>query len=201
MEQARQNVDAREQSGRQRGGVQRQEGGRIIVELPGVQEQAVAFDAIKSTGLLEFVDFTNISPGQYAEGDCILTTGQVETAEARLSEGEEPLALDEYTCAAEDPEAEPDRALLNNGRPFTTIMTGAGLSDAAPILDQQFGATWAVNFVIRKGGEGVDASWIRGSNANRPVAIVLAGGCSPIRHFAGLAAARAPGRWTADHHW
>ena len=55
-------------------------------------------------------------------------------------------------------------------------MTGAGLSDAAPILDQQFGATWAVNFVIRKGGEGVDRflEYV-GSNANRPMAIVLDG--------------------------
>jgi len=177
MEQARQNVERRVNSlGVSEAVVQRQEGGRIIVELPGVQEQAVAFEAIKSTGLLEFVDFSNVATGQYLEGDCILTTEQVARAEARLAEGEEPLALDEYTCAAEDPEAEPDRALLNNGRPFTTIMTGAGLSDAAPILDQQFGATWAVNFVIRKGGEGVDRflEYV-GSNANRPMAIVLDG--------------------------
>lgn len=177
MEQARQNVERRVNGlGVSEAVVQRQEGGRIIVELPGVQEQAVAFDAIKSTGLLEFVDFSNVSPGQYPEGACILTTGQVETAEARLGEGAEPLPYNEYTCASEDPLGEPEPARLNNGRPFTTIMTGAGLADAAPVIDSQLGTSWAVNFVLKDNGEGVDRflEYI-GSHANQPMAIVLDG--------------------------
>lgn len=177
MEQARLNVERRVNGlGVTEAVVQRQEGGRIIVELPGVQEQAVAFDAIKSTGLLEFVDFSNVTPGQYAEGACILTTEQVARAEARLAEGEQPPALTEYTCPAQDPTAEPEPALLNNGQPFRTIMTGSGLADAAATIEGQIGTRWAVNFVLRGGGEGVDRfiEYV-GSHANQPMAIVLDG--------------------------
>ena len=62
--------------------VQRQGDDRIIVELPGVREQAVAFDSIKSTGLLEFVDFSTVT-ADLPEGACILTTEQVKLTLAR----------------------------------------------------------------------------------------------------------------------
>lgn len=177
MEQAKQNVERRVNGlGVTEAVVQRQEGGRIIVELPGVQEQAVAFDAIKSTGLLEFVDFSRVSTGQFAEGDCILTTEQVARAEARLGEGETPLAPSEYTCASEDPNIAPEPAKLNGGQPFTTIMTGAGLADAAPVIEGQIGTQWAVNFVLKGDGDGVDRfiEYV-GSHSNQPMAIVLDG--------------------------
>lgn len=177
MEQAKQNVERRVNGlGVTEAVVQRQEGGRIIVELPGVQEQAVAFDAIKSTGLLEFVDFSRVGSGQYAEGDCILTTEQVARAEARLGEDETPLAPGEYTCASEDPAVAPDPAKLDGGQPFTTLMTGAGLADAAPVIEGQIGTKWAVNFVLKGDGDGVDR-FIQyvGSHLNQPMAIVLDG--------------------------
>ena len=157
--------------------VQRQGSDRIIVELPGVREQAVAFNSIKSTGLLEFVDFSNVSGGQIPEGACILTTEQVALAEARLPEGAEPLPYDQYTCASTDPENPADEpVLLQNGEPFRTIMTGAGLSDAAATTSGTIGTQWVVNFVLRKGGDRVD-DFIEyvANNANRPMAIVLDG--------------------------
>ncbi|NLX11391.1 MAG: protein translocase subunit SecD, partial [Chloroflexi bacterium] len=157
--------------------VQKQEGGRIIVELPGVRRQAVAFDAIKSTGLLEFVDFSNVTY-EIPEGSCILTTEQVARAEASLVEGAEPLSFDEYTCPSEtagDATEEP-ATLQTNGEPFETIMTGAGLADAAPAPYGTIGTAWGVNFAIKSDGPGVD-NFINyvASNANRPMAIVLDG--------------------------
>jgi|AMZC01.1.fsa_nt_AMZC01000082.1_14 protein-export membrane protein SecD len=157
--------------------VQRQGADRIIVELPGVREQSVAFESIKSTGLLEFVDFSNITQGQIPEGACILTTEQVALAEARLPEGATPLPYDQYTCPSEDPlNPNEEPALLNNGQPFRTIMTGAGLADAAATTQGTIGTQWVVNFVINKDGDRVDdfIEYIA-NNPNRPMAIVLDG--------------------------
>ncbi len=157
--------------------VQRQEGGRIIVELPGVRQQAVAFESIKSTGLLEFVDFSTVTAGTIPEGACVLTTEQVMRAEASLPEGVEPKPYDQYTCPSEDLENPVDEpALLQNGQPYQTIMTGAGLSDAAATIQGQLGTQWAVNFVVRDGGDRVDdfLDYVA-SNSNRPMAIVLDG--------------------------
>ncbi len=157
--------------------VQKQGSDRIIVELPGVKEQTVAFDSIKSTGLLEFVDFSTVSSGQILEGACILTTDQVALADARLLEGETPKPYDQYTCPSEDPNNPvEDPATLNNGQPFQTIMTGSGLADAAAVPQGQIGTQWAVNFVLDKGGDRVsDFIDYVGNNANRPMAIVLDG--------------------------
>ncbi len=157
--------------------VQRQGEDRIIVELPGVREQAVAFNSIKSTGLLEFVDFSRVSAGQIPEGACILTTEQVALAEARLQAGEEPLAYDEYTCPSTDPNNPADEpVLLDNGEPFRTIMTGAGLADAAATTSGSIGTQWVVNFVLKGDGDRVgDFTEYVANNANRPMAIVLDG--------------------------
>lgn len=178
LDQARRNVERRVNGlGVTEAVVQRQGSDRIIVELPGVKEQSVAFESIKSTGLLEFVDFSMVTSGQYVEGDCILTSEQVRLAEARLTEGEEPLAYDQYTCASEDiNNPVDDPAKLYNGQPFTTVMTGAGLSDAAAAPYGQVGSAWAVNFAIKSGGEGVDTFIdFVAANANRSMAIILDG--------------------------
>ncbi len=178
LDQARRNVERRVNGlGVTEAVVQRQGSDRIIVELPGVKEQKVAFDSIKSTGLLEFVDFSTVSGGTIPEGSCLLTTEQVALAEARLAEGAAPLPFDQYTCPSEDlnnPVDEP--ALLNNGQPYQTIMTGAGLSDAAAVTQGTIGTQWSVRFTIRNGGDGVDdfVQYVA-DNPNRPMAIVLDG--------------------------
>ncbi len=174
--------------------VQKQAGGRIIVELPGVRQQSVAFDAIKSTGLLEFVDFS--SAGSIAEGSCVLTTGQVKIAEARLDEGQTPPAYSDYTCEGATPEAPTEPAQLQaDGTPFQTIMTGAGLADAAETPYGNLGQQWAVNFVLRGDGGEVDnfVSYVA-SHANQPMAIILDGRLlSAPTIQSGLASAAAAG--------
>ncbi len=178
LDQARRNVERRVNGlGVTEAVVQRQGADRIIVELPGVKEQSVAFESIKSTGLLEFVDFSSVGAGQIPEGACILTTEQVALTEARLPEGQEPPPYEEYTCPSEDIEnPSEDSAILNNGQPFRTIMTGAGLSDAAAAPYGQIGSAWAVNFALRGGGDRVDdfENYVA-NNPNRPMAIVLDG--------------------------
>ena len=178
MEQARKNVERRVNGlGVTEAVVQRQGSDRIIVELPGVKEQAVAFNAIKSTGLLEFVDFSNVQSGELQAGACILTDERVRLAEARLPEGEEPPPYEEYTCPSEDPTLPDEQALLNNGEPFHTVMTGAGLADAsAEPYGQQVGGQWAVNFALKDGGDRVeDFIQYVANNPNKPLAIVLDG--------------------------
>lgn len=178
MDQAVKNVERRVNGlGVSEAVVQRQGDERIIVELPGVKEQAVAFESIKSTGLLEFVDFSMVSGGTIPEGSCILTTDQVALTEGRLAEGETPKAYDEYTCASEDPTVlTEDPALLNNGQPYQTIMTGAGLEDAAAQFSGTIGSSYHVNFVLKDNGDRVDAfiNYVA-NNPERPLAIVLDG--------------------------
>jgi protein-export membrane protein SecD len=178
LDQARRNVQQRVNGlGVSEAVVQRQGSDRIIVELPGVKEQTIAFDAIKSTGLLEFVDFSMVSSGQIPDGSCILTTDQVALAEARLPEGEQPKPYDQYTCPSTDPNnPAQDPAMLNNGQPYQTIMTGAGLSDAAATTQGSIGSQWAVKFVLKKNGDRVkDFTDYVANNPNRPMAIVLDG--------------------------
>src|SRR5690606_36020846 len=58
--------------------VQVQGSNRILVELPGINDQELALSTIQGTGLLEFVDFSGLGGAVPLEGDCILTTGQLQ---------------------------------------------------------------------------------------------------------------------------
>jgi protein-export membrane protein SecD len=179
MDQAVKNVERRVNGlGVSEAVVQKQGSDRIIVELPGVKEQAVAFESIKSTGLLEFVDFSGIAGQQIPEGTCILTTEQIALRESRLAEGETPPTYDQYTCPADPPDypTEDVAQLQSDGTPYRTIMTGAGLSDAAATTQGQLGTSWVVNFVLNKNADRVD-DFIQyvANNSNRPMAIVLDG--------------------------
>ena len=177
MEQAVNNVERRVNGlGVSEAVVQQQGSDRIIVELPGVKEQAVAFESIKSTGLLEFVDFSSVTSGSIPEGACVLTSDQVALAESRLLEGEEPKAYTDYTCAGETLDDLDEPALLNNGQPFATIMTGAGLEDAAAIAQGQIGTQFSVNFVLKNNADRAsDFVDFVGSHPNSSMAIVLDG--------------------------
>lgn len=179
MDQALNNVERRVNGlGVTEAVVQKQGSDRIIVELPGVKEQAVAFESIKSTGLLEFVDFSAVASGTIPEGACILTTEQIAQAEARLPEGEEPPAYTEYTCPADPPDYPVEDTAMTqaNGEPYQTIMTGAGLDDAAAVTQGTIGTNWSVNFVLNNDGDRVDEfiDYVAASS-NRPMAIVLDG--------------------------
>jgi protein-export membrane protein SecD len=119
-----------------------------------------------------------VSQGQIPEGSCVLTTEQVRLAELRLGPDETPKAPSEYTCESEDinnPTEDP-ALLQSDGTPYKTVMTGAGLSDAAPNLQGTLATTWVVNFALKDNGPNVQEfiDYVA-QNANRPLAIVLDG--------------------------
>lgn len=88
---------------------------RLVVELPGETDPAQALTAIKQTGLLEFVDFSQITPEQ-----------------AVALEGA-PIQTDYATSSQEEGSTEVDAS----GLPvFNTIMTGADLKSVNVITTQ-----------------------------------------------------------------
>lgn len=127
--------------------------------------------------LLEFVDFSKVAPGAISEGACILTTEQVALFEASLPEGAEPPAYETYPCLSPDAEAESGAAvILEDGQPFRTVMTGAGLSAAKAKPYGQIGTNWAVNVTLRGSGGGVeDLEDHIANHPNTAMAIVLNG--------------------------
>ncbi len=96
----------------------------------------------EKAALLEFVDFSGLTFVDVAEGACILTDAQVQRAEAQLPEAAEAPAYNEYTCADGSP------ALLRDGAPFHTVMTGAGIARARAEKLEAEGGQWAVNFTL-----------------------------------------------------
>lgn len=94
-----------------------------------------------------------------------------------MTQSSEPLAYDQFTCSGQDinsPDSEP--ALLHEGEPFRTIMTGTGLIDATAESYGQTGASWVVSFTLHDNGDRVDAfkAYVA-NNPNRAIAIVLNG--------------------------
>jgi len=126
--------------------------------------------------LLEFVDFSAITFGQIPEGARIVTTEQVARVEAALDAGEIPPFEDAACPTATDELTEPPVYCRADGTPFITLMTGAGLADAAAVTAGQIGAQWMVRFTLAEDGEGVDAflDYVA-NNPNRTMAIVLDG--------------------------
>ncbi|NDJ77578.1 MAG: protein translocase subunit SecD [Chloroflexi bacterium] len=171
MDQARLNVERRVNGlGVSEALVQRQGDKRIIVELPGVKDEAVAFEAIKSTGLLEFVNFAGGVGTGLEEGTCILTDARQAIVDSQLEEGEIP----DYSCSAEEADGLPEEPVLNNGVPFTTVMTGDGLADAAAV-PAQVGTQWQVSFSLEDNSAADAFTGYVAASANQPLAIVLDG--------------------------
>lgn len=146
--------------------VQTQGTNRIIVELPGISDRELALSTIQGTGLLEFVDFSNLGSTAPTEGACILTTAQLEEF------GSAP------SCAPTEPggERRPAQPRLD-GTPYTTVMTGKGLDSAVaqPATAQGVGiGTWLVSFTLNSEGDSVFADFT-GSHIGQPMAIVLDG--------------------------
>lgn len=144
--------------------VQTQGSSRILVELPGVSDRELALSTIQGTGLLEFVDFSGLGVNAPQEGDCILTTAQIETL------GPNP------TCAPRDGESErrPAQPSPGTGAPFQTVMTGSGLDDAEAQPAGTGFSSWVVSFVLNSEGDAVFADFT-GSHMGQPMAIVLDG--------------------------
>lgn len=81
--------------------VQVQGSNRILVELPGVHDPQQAISTIQQTALLEFVDFTGVSPGSITGK--ILTTEQLRLQQSAAQQAAESTAQPsaESTAAAE----------------------------------------------------------------------------------------------------
>lgn len=79
---------------------------RIVVELPGQQDPEQALQALKQTGLLEFVDFSGLSQEEIFN---------LESSQVNINT---------------DASANADSSLTENEPTFHTVMTGARLRDA-----------------------------------------------------------------------
>ncbi|NDJ78981.1 MAG: hypothetical protein GYB65_22245 [Chloroflexi bacterium] len=151
--------------------VQRQGDDQIIVEAQGIYDENI-IDAVTTSTLLEFVDFSGGVGAGLQEGTCILTDVRKEIIDSRLEAGE----IADYACPSEEPDAPPDEALLNNitGQPFTTVMTGEGLADATA-TPSQVGTLWMVNFTLSDGPVADPFVDYIASHPNEQLAIVLDG--------------------------
>jgi protein-export membrane protein SecD len=129
---------------------------RILVEIPGETDRQRAIETIQQTALLEFVDFTGISPLAY-ENKHILTTEQLE-------------------LGLQDPASSTHERNPNTGQAFVTGMTGECLQAAS----SQYGAdnigvpSYRIAFEVRS--ECVaQFSELTGRIIGQPMAIVLDG--------------------------
>ncbi len=135
--------------------VQVQGGGRIIVELPGINNPDQAIETVRSTGQLEFVD-----PGQTTlfQGMIINTTNRPDA----VAQAQEGLASGAIT---------PDQIPYPN-QVFQTAMTGEVLRSALAFQDQ-FGQ-WQIQFETSAAGSEQFLAYTS-ANIGRPMAIVLDG--------------------------
>lgn len=148
-----------------------QSSGRILVELPGVTDPDQAISAIQQTALLEFVDFSGISPRQF-DGQKVLTTEQVVIQQQR------ELAAAASTAEPTAPEAEPTAEVLpvvnpQTGQPFQTVITGAGLQAALAEYEPQ-SQSWHIRFELKPEGGAIFGPYTA-SHVGQPMAIVLDG--------------------------
>ncbi|MBI5930964.1 MAG: protein translocase subunit SecD [Chloroflexi bacterium] len=110
--------------------VQLQGGDRILVELPGVNDREVALQTVQGTGLLEFVDFSNV-PASIGENACILTTEQQRIQQLRdESAAQNPDLTPTPLPPDQQPTTEPTIESTPNARPFgkADASTGSQLS-------------------------------------------------------------------------
>lgn len=102
---------------------------RIVVELPGATDPEAALAMLKETGLLEFVDFSDLD---FAEVTAI---------------GENPITTDFGT--SEQTELPTTTSLTETQRVFHTVMTGA---DLKTVLVQNEGGQWVISFELTSEG-------------------------------------------------
>ncbi len=141
--------------------VQVQGSNRILVELPGETDPQGAIDTIQKTALLEFVDFTGLSSQVTTfEGQKILTTEQLKIQSAREANG---ATADTSNNGMVNPQ---------NGQPFETVMTGAGLQSAAARLETN--GKWDIAFELTADGAAIFGPFTA-DHVGEPLALVLDG--------------------------
>lgn len=137
---------------------------RILVELPGVTDKALAVQTIKATSLLELVDFAGLSNAQVTQlvGQRILTSEQDRIIRGREANGD-------TTARASAP------TIVNpaTGLPFQTAVTGADLQSAASQFDSREGSFFISVQLTEEGGNTFGD--FTGARIGQPLAIVLDG--------------------------
>lgn len=104
---------------------------RILVELPGEKDPQKALDTLQKTGLLEFVDFSQLSPQEALALEN--TTIQTDFGNASNPEPAAPAATQP---AESTPAASGEPAPGENTQVFHTVMTGADLKQVNVTRDQ-----------------------------------------------------------------
>lgn len=154
--------------------VQLQGSSRILVELPGVTDDAQAIETIQQTALLEFVDFSGLRASDIDNltGQRILTTEQVLINQQREQVAEERGEDDAEADASIEGETPIQRIPSPvTGQPFETVMTGSGLEAAVAQFD---GQQWLIQFELTEEGGEVFGPYTA-NRIGQPMAIVLDG--------------------------
>lgn len=124
---------------------------RILVELPGIEDTEQALSTIRTTALLEFVDFSQVSP---VDAQVMMALPVVTDYGVQAEAGATPTA----EAGAPTPAAEAGSPTPTASTPvFHTVLTGADLESAAAIADQ-FNA-YAVNIQFGEAGTGAFAAY------------------------------------------
>lgn len=123
---------------------------RILVELPGVEDTEQAVATIRETALLEFVDFSGVSPAEIPS----LIGAQIQT--------------DFGQSASAPPVLDPSQPA--GPIPFHTVLTGANLEGATVSGDGMGGFGVEIRFGAE--GAGIFSEYTR-QNVGRSLAIVL----------------------------
>ncbi len=123
----------------------------IQVGLPQVEQLDDVLKTLTARGLLEFVDFTEISDFNAWKGREIITSGQ----------GDHPIS---------------DKGLDNpeTNQPFETILTGDGIQSATSEISRQNGVYWEVLVVFSDEASKILGDYTR-AHIGKPLAIVVDG--------------------------
>jgi preprotein translocase subunit SecD len=156
---------------------------RILVEIPGEKDPEKALEAVRKTGLLEFVDFTQLSDQEISALDLqTIQTDFGQTGQAQPgSEGTgTPAAVSGTQTPAQTPQVTStplaSSSTVTNTQPITTtqvfhtIMTGTDLKDVGVITDQS--GKPVVSFTLSPNGTQIFSDFTT-QNVGKALAIVL----------------------------
>ncbi|MFP3855101.1 MAG: protein translocase subunit SecD, partial [Anaerolineales bacterium] len=149
---------------------------RILVELPGVEDQETAIGTIQETGLLEFVEIDLNDPAMQAlllEGQRIQTDFGLQQADEPLPTQPPPTEINgdtaeqpESTAGTAEPAASPEEPPI-----LHTVMTGAVLESAQAGRDPVSGE-FLVSFQLTDEGAEIFGNYTT-QHVGEPLAIVL----------------------------
>jgi len=136
---------------------------RVVVELPGETDPEKALSILKQTGLLEFVDFSDLS-----QQDFLLLGGS--TIKTDFAMEDKQLPSIEPTPGQEQSEESTSSSSPITDRVFNTVMTGADLKSVQVVTGPT--GEYQVSFELSPNGSGVFGDFTT-NNIGKMLAIVL----------------------------